>query len=173
MIRKGILPETNRFELIRGRIVEKEVKDPEHPTTTLRTMETIRRILPPGWHVRKEDPVRIPNQRSEPEPDLSIARGTINDYLSRHPGPDDIALVVEVTRSSVSKDRKLAAVYGGGGIAAYWIVNVPKRRLEVYEGPTDGQYPPPRILSETDSVDLVIAGQIVGRIAVADLLPPV
>jgi Uma2 family endonuclease len=171
MIHNGILPETNRFELIRGRIVEKEMKDPEHPTATRRTMRAIERLLPPGWHVRKEDPVRIPNQRSEPEPDLAVVQGDENTYRHRHPGPEDIALVVEVTRLSVSKDRKLASIYAGGPIPVYWIVNVPKRRLEVYQGPVGGQYPAPRILGENEAVDLVIAGQVIGRIPVADLLP--
>jgi Uma2 family endonuclease len=171
MVEHGILPETNCFELINGRIVEKEVKKPPHSVATGLCLDALGRSLPAGWHVRKEEPVRIPSRRSEPEPDLSVARGAIRDYETRHPGPDDIALVVEVTRSSVAKDRALARVYGGGGIPAYWIVNVPKRRLEVYEGPTGGAYPAPKILKDTDSVDLIIAGQVVGRIPVADLLP--
>jgi len=171
MVENGILPETNRFELINGRIVEKDVKDPVHPTVVDLSRRALERILPAGWYVRKEDPVRIPNRRSEPEPDLAVVRGTIEDYATRHPSPDDVALVVEVTRSSVTKDRALARVYGGGGIPAYWIVNVPRRQLEVYEGPTGGRYPARTILGETDTVSLIIDGQVVGRIAVADLLP--
>jgi len=116
MVENGILPETNRFELINGRIVEKDVKDPVHPTVVDLSRRALERILPAGWYVRKEDPVRIPNRRSEPEPDLAVVRGTIEDYATRHPSPDDVALVVEVTRSSVTKDRALARVYGGGGI---------------------------------------------------------
>jgi len=176
MVERGILPETNRFELIEGRIVEKDVKNLAHPTATRRTMRAIERLLPPGWHVRKEDPVRIPNRRSEPEPDLAVVRGDDDAYEDRHPGPQDVALVVEVTRSSVAKDRKLARVYGRGGIPVYWIVNLPRRRLEVYSHPVPvapiaGAYPPPTILGEGESVDLTIGGQVAGRIAVADLLP--
>jgi len=176
MVEHGILPETNRFELINGRIVEKEVKKPPHSVATGLCLDALGRSLPAGWHVRKEEPVRIPSRRSEPEPDLSVARGAIRDYETRHPGPDDIALVVEVTRSSVAKDRALARVYGGGGIPVYWIVNIPRRRLEVYEGPgpqqgRGGQYPASKILNESESVNLVIDGQVVGQIAVADLLP--
>ena len=78
---------------------------------------------------------------------------------------------MEVTRTTAAKDRKLARVYGAGGIPAYWIVNVPRRQLEVYEGPVGGQYPAPKILRETEAVDLTIGGQVVGRISVADLLP--
>ncbi len=177
MVEAGILPETNRFELIEGRIVEKDVKNPAHSTASDRTRRAIERILPGGWYVRQEQPVRIPNRRSEPEPDLSVVHGVIEDYETRHPDPEDVALVVEVTRSSVAKDRALARVYGSGGIPVYWIVNVPGRRLEVYEGPgpqqgRGGRYPAPRILRETASVSLFLGGREVGKIAVADLLPP-
>jgi Uma2 family endonuclease len=105
---------------------------------------------------------------------VSVARGSARDYEKRHPGPADIALVVEITRTSAAKDRRLARVYGAAGIPVYWIINVPKRQLEVYENPTGPGapgYPAPRILRETDSVDLVIAGQVAGSIRVAELLP--
>ena len=171
MVEHGILPETNCLELINGRIVEKEMKDPAHRVATRRTLRAVERLLPPGWYVSKEDPVRIPNRRSEPEPDVSVVKGSIDDYTDRHPGPADVALIVEVTRTSAATDRKLARVYGAGGIPEYWIVNVPKRRLEVYSSPIGGAYPAPRVLGEGESVDLIIGGQIVGAIAVADLLP--
>jgi Uma2 family endonuclease len=171
MVENGILPETNRFELILGRIVEKDMKGSLHRVAVQRTLQEIARLLPPGWHAAKEEPVRIPNRRSEPEPDVSVVRGSIDDYTDHHPRPADVALVVEVTRTTAAKDRKLARVYGAGGIPAYWIVNVPKRQLEVYEGPVGGKYPAPKTLRETEAVDLTIAGQLAGRIAVADLLP--
>jgi Uma2 family endonuclease len=170
MVEYGILPETNRFELIQGRIVEKDVKNPQHCAATGLTRDAVERLLPPGWHVRQEAPVRIPNRRSEPEPDLSVVRGGIEDYAAKHPEPADMALVVEVTRTTAAKDRALARVYGPGGIPVYWIVNVPGRQLEVYAGA--GAYPPPTILDESASVELVLFGLVVGRIAVADLLPP-
>ena len=105
MVENGILPETNRLELINGRIVEKEVKDPAHSTASERTLSSDRAILPRGWYVRQEQPVRIPSRRSEPEPDVSVVRGGIGDYEARHPGPADVALVVEVTRTTAANDR--------------------------------------------------------------------
>jgi hypothetical protein len=81
-------------------------------------------------------------------------------------------IVVEVTRTTAAKDRRLARLYGGGNIPVYWIVNVADRQLEVYSNPAGGAYSAPTILGEAESVDLVIAGAVVGRIAVADRLPP-
>ena len=50
-------------------------------------------------------------------------------------------------------------------------MNLPRRQLEVYEVPVGGKYPAPKIVSESDAVDLTIGGQVVGRIPVANLLP--
>jgi Uma2 family endonuclease len=171
MVKHGILPETNRFELIEGRIVEKDVKNPAHSTVVDLTRHAVNRILPVGWFTRQEQPVRVPNRKSEPEPDVSVVRGAIRDYASRHPRPEDVALVVEVTRSSVSKDRALARIYAGGGIPAYWIVDVPKRGLELYENPAGGKYSTRKILSESDTVSLIIDGKAVGPIIVGDFFP--
>src|SRR4051794_18907539 len=171
MVARGILPETNRFELIEGRIVEKDVKRPPHTSSVGKCQIAIGRLLPAGWHARKEDPVRIPGRRSEPEPDVSVARGGPDDYEGRHPGPGEVALAVEVSRTTVAKDRRLGPIYAAAGTPAFWILDVKRRRLEVYSGPAEGAYPPPQVLGESESVELVIDGVVVGRIAVADLLP--
>ncbi len=172
MVECGILPETNRFELIEGRIEEKDVKGPEHRTATERTRRAFERLLPAGWFVAKEDPVRIPGRDSEPEPDLSVVRGTIDDYEDRHPGPGDVALVVEVTRTTAAKDRALADVYGGGGIPVYWIVDVRGRRVEVYTDPDPaGGYRGSTVYAGEEAVPVTIGGRPVGEIPVSEILP--
>ncbi|MGC8639679.1 MAG: Uma2 family endonuclease [Isosphaeraceae bacterium] len=171
MVEKGILPESNRFELIEGRIVEKMTKEGPHCGSSERSWRLIDALLPPGWHVRIEKPVRIPSRKSEPEPDVSVARGSHKDYDDRHPGPGDVALVVEITDSSLRKDRRLARVYAAAAIPAYWIIDVRRRCVERFAGPDEGEYRSHEILGEGDSIDLVIEGRVLGQIAVADLLP--
>ena len=56
--------------------------------------------MPRGWHVRQEAPVRVP-PLSEPEPDISVVRGTAKAYKKRHPDPVEIALIVEVADSNL------------------------------------------------------------------------
>ncbi len=172
MIENGILPESNRFELIEGKLVEKMTKGGKHSAGSERAWRAIHALLPGGWHVRIEKPVRIPSRRSEPEPDVSVARGGVDDYEDRNPDAADVALIVEVSESSIAKDRRLARVYAGGNIPTYWLLDLAGRQLEVYSDPVAGVYPAPRILAETESADVVLDGQVVGRIAVADLLPP-
>jgi Uma2 family endonuclease len=167
MIASGAFSGDDRFELLEGTLVAKMTKNPSHSTGSELCGEAIRRFLPAGWHVRIEKPVRIPARDSMPEPDVSVARGGIRDYEDRDPGPEDVALVVEVSDTTVRADRVLAATYTGAGIPVYWLVNIPDRQLEVYTAGAAA----PAILAETDTVELVIAGQTVGRIPVADLLP--
>jgi len=173
MVENGILPQTNRLELIEGRIVEKARQSPPQAFSSESCSDALASLVPTGWHVRCGKPVRVPARDSEPEPDVSVVRGQIRDYCDHHPGPEDVALVVEVVRWDVAEERRLAATYGGGGIPVYWIVNVAGRQLEVYANPAGGAYPAPTILGEPESVDLIIQGQVVGEIAVADLLPQV
>jgi len=171
MVASGAFTKRDRLELIEGLLVQKMTKGRKHSAGSEKCWRAIDPRVPAGWHIRIEKPVRIPARESMPEPDVSVARGVPDDYLDLDPGPSDVALVVEVADSSLEADRQLAVTYGAAGIPVYWIVNIPDRQLEVYAGPVAGAYPPPTILGESDTVELVIGGQVVGRIAVADLLP--
>ncbi len=167
MIASGAFNRDDRFELIEGALVAKTTKKPSHGTASELCAEALRRVLPVGWHVRIEKPVRIPGRDSVPEPDISVARGEIRDYEEGDPSPEDIALVLEVSHTTLRADRVLAATYIDGGIAVYWLVNISERQLEIYSI----HEKVPVILAEIDAAPLVIAGQTVGQIRVSDLLP--
>ncbi len=171
MVASGAFTRDDRLELIEGMLVEKMTKGRRHSAGSVKVRQAIERVLPAGWHVRAETPVRIAARESMPEPDISVARGDPDDYLKSDPGPADVALVVEISDSTLAADRAMAATYGGGGIAVYWILNVTDRQLEVYAHPAAGAYPAPTILGETETVELVLDAQVAARIAVADLLP--
>src|SRR5579883_1994894 len=114
----------------------------------------------------------MPGRDSEPAPDRCVVRGKIADY-ERHPGPGDIALVVEIADASLADDHQLALeVYGPAGIRVCWIVDVNARRVEVSTRRGPEGYGPPELFVEGPSVPVVIRGRVVGRIAVKDILPP-
>ena len=79
----GLIPE--KTELLYGQIFHKIPKSPFHRLLLMRLLELLQRILPPGLHVQPEQPILCGD--SEPEPDLSVIRGSINDYLTEHPAP--------------------------------------------------------------------------------------
>jgi Uma2 family endonuclease len=173
MVAAGFIPSRNRIHLINGYLVDKTTQNPPHTIADMRCGDELDRVLPPGWHVRPAKPVRLPAQDSEPEPDRCVVRGTIDDYAERHPGPEDIALLVEAADSSLAEDCDYAArLYGPAGIPVCWIVDVNGRRVEVYTGPGAQGYGSSEVYAEGQSVPVVIAGREVGRFAVADILPP-
>ncbi len=176
MVSSGVFTKRDRVELIEGYLVAKMAQDPPHSVAAELCRARLDRMLPPGWHLRSERPIRIPARASLPEPDLLVARGEIRDFSARHPEPADVGLIIEVADSSLDDDRNLMArVYGGGGVSLYWIINLVEEQVEVYSGPSGPSEPIGYrhcdVYTRGQEIPLVIAGAEVGRIPVADLLP--
>src|ERR1017187_3392560 len=76
------------IELLDGYLVRKMGKKPRHSTRSERLRRLLETVLGQsgGCHVRQEQPVRIPDF-DEPEPDLAVVRGDVEDYDDHHPGP--------------------------------------------------------------------------------------
>jgi hypothetical protein len=104
--------------------------------------------------------------KKEPEPDVAIVRGRLEDYSDRHPGPADVWLVIEVADTTLVTDRFKAQLYAEAGIPVYWIVNLLERVVEVYQDPSSGT-DPPRYESVSDTLPATkfpsICKQIVGH----------
>ena len=174
MIRAGILTSEDRVELLEGWLVKKMSKNPPHRVATELAAAALRALVPTGWYVTAQEP--ITTSASEPEPDISIVRGSPRDYTKSHPGPEHVALLVEVADSSISRDRGIKRhVYARAGVPVYWIVDVNDRRIECFtlpSGPTsEPAYQSVQYFGEAETIPLVIAGQEVGLIAVCDILP--
>jgi Uma2 family endonuclease len=171
IIAGGALEDPSRVELIDGYMVDKMGKNAAHRWTTKEVLKALDSRLPPGWTSQKEEPVRIPAY-DEPEPDVAIIRGSDADYRQRIPAAADVALLVEVSDSTLSQDRgKKLSAYAKGGIPVYWIVNLVDRQVEVYVGPVAGSYPSPAIYVTGQQVPVTIGGQQLQPIAVDDILP--
>ena len=85
----GILDD-DRVELIDGYLVKKMGKKPPHVWSVDASEAQLKALLPEGWYLRKESPVRILDF-DEPEPDLAMVRGSRDAYRTRHPEPADVA----------------------------------------------------------------------------------
>ena len=173
MVASGAFSRKDRFHLINGYLVAKITQKPPHRVADELCGAELARLIPADrYHISGAKPIRLPGRASEPEPDRCVVRGTIRDYEKRHPGPDDIALVAEVADSSLAEDRKLATeVYGPAGLPIYWIIDLVHRQVEVYADPGPGGYGSRAVYTEGQSVPVVIDGQPLGQIAVADILP--
>ncbi len=161
----------SKIELLDGLVVRKMGKDPPHVWSVDATEIGIARLLPAGWLLRREGPVRIP-EFDEPEPDVALVRGTRLDYKTRHPGPADMGLLVEVAESSLDRDRgeKLQA-YARARIPTYWIVNLIDRRVEVYTDPNETGYRGHVDYPRGSQMPVLVDGVALAALAVDELLP--
>ncbi|MBI4602820.1 MAG: Uma2 family endonuclease, partial [Planctomycetes bacterium] len=99
----GVLTEDDRVELLEGWILEKMVHNPPHGATIDQARDTIGGRLPPEWRVRVQLPITTAD--SEPEPDLAVVRGPASRYARNHPGPEEVAFLVEVADTTLVRDR--------------------------------------------------------------------
>ena len=174
LIQAGILTENDNLELLEEQIVPKMSRDPVHDGTIELADEALRSVLPAGWRLRIQ--CAVTTTESEPEPDIKLVRGSARSWLSRHPGPADAGLIVEVANTSLALDRGVKRrVYARAAVVYYWIINIPDAQIEVYTDPTGPDANPTyrvrRDYHVGDEVPLVLDGIEVARIAVADLLP--
>jgi Uma2 family endonuclease len=160
-----------RIELIDGYLVRKMGKNPPHVWSVDATEIGLNPLLPAGWILRRESPLRIP-EFDEPEPDVAVVKGTREDYKTRHPGPRDVGLLVEIAESSLDRDRgeKMQA-YARSGIPVYWIVNLIEQRIEVYTDPAIAEYRSRNDYPRGSEVPVVLDGIERGRLPVDALLP--
>jgi Uma2 family endonuclease len=173
MVESGVFTKRDRFTLVNGFMVAKVPRSPHHTFIAENLGRKLKQLVPLGWDFRIEDAVRLAD--SEPEPDVSMAQGDTEVYADRHPGPADLAMVAEVAAATISADRQMADVYGSAGIPVYWIVNLKARQVEVYtllKRRGASRYGKPRVFKAGQSVSVLIEGVEVGRIAVADIMPP-
>jgi len=172
MVESGAFTEDDRLELIEGWVVQQMAKGPGHEYAVGQGEELLRAHVPAGWHVRNQAPITL--TRSEPEPDLTIVRGDRATYRRRHPAASEVALVVEVSDTSLDTDRIKGKTYGAAGIAEYWIVNLVDRCVEVHTLPdpaSESGYARRRTFRADEVLALHLAGQDLGMLPVADLLP--
>jgi Uma2 family endonuclease len=173
MIRSGILTSNDPVELLAGWLVHKMPKNPPHRIATRVAQKAIEAIIPAGWYVDAQEPITL--EDSEPEPDVAVVRGETRLYRDRHPGPEDIALVVEVADTTLERDRGVKRrVYARAGIPIYWIINLVESVIEVYQSPSgtgeDADYAHRREYSISDLLPVVIERHEVGSIAARELL---
>ncbi|MCP4423648.1 MAG: Uma2 family endonuclease [Chloroflexi bacterium] len=103
MIQKGLLTTNDRLELLEGLLVKKMTVNPPHAFVTETIGEVFARLLANGRFVNSQQPITM--QESEPEPDVFVVRGQRRDFAQSHPAPEDVALLVEVSDSTLQQDQ--------------------------------------------------------------------
>ncbi len=171
MVDTGILDRHERVELIEGEVISLAPIGPEHSYVGNRLLRHFFNVVDSEgdrFAVLYESPITL-EDGTEPQPDLVVARGPINNYASRHPGPSDLLLVIEFSASTLASDQKRKLpLYAKCGIPEVWIVNLLGRKVETYVSPTDGRYSVSRMYTFDTAIGLSFAPD--KSINLADLL---
>ena len=138
---KDLFPE-QRLELIEGDLIDKMGQKPPHAYVLMVLTHLFSQAFPA--RVRVQSSITLPDPegiRSEPEPDIVVLHHPSADFFHRHPGPPDIALLIEVSDTSLPMDRETKArLYARSGIETYWIVDIQRRRILVFQHPGAEEY---------------------------------
>jgi len=148
MIELGVFDDWN-VELINGALVEKMSKSELHVFLVHLLFNALTRFCPDSLLVRKEDPITIGN--SEPEPDISVVRGSLTDF--RHRKPTTAEFVVEVAISTLGVDRAKTAAYAEAGIPEFWLIRPEEGLTEIYRKPVAGEFADKKTVPATTSIE--------------------
>ncbi len=174
LIELGAFQADEHLELIGGELIAGEPQGAEHYTAIRKSTKALEAAFGPGWEVRPQGPLGLDDE-SEPEPDVAVVPGSVDDYRSAHPSRPVLVLEVAVSTLGFDRGRK-GSLYARAGLADYWVLNLESRVLEVYRQPAPDptapfgwRYARREVVAATGNVaPLAVPGAVV---AVADLLP--
>lgn len=150
MAEVGILNSRDRVELINGGIIKLNPIRSPHASMVDKLSDFLFGDLRGKAIIRVQSAISI-NEYSEPEPDFCILKKKEDWYESGHPKPKDVYFLIEVSDSTLKKDRKLKlALYAESKIEEYWIVNLPDQQIEIYRKPSGKRYKEKEILKGKD-----------------------
>lgn len=140
MIEAGILTKDDKVELIRGEIVQMAAVGRRHTSHVKRLTELFYIRLLSRVTIGVQDPVEL-DDRSEPQPDISLLRRRDDFYELGHPQSEDILLIVEVADTTAETDRNIKIpLYAEDNIVEVWLVDINEQCVVVYREPSPSGY---------------------------------
>ena len=164
MAETGVIAPNARVELLDGEIIDMSPIGPFHGSVTKYLLNYLTEHAQHRWLVTAQDPVHL-DDHSEPQPDVMLVKRASDFYRKRHPGPQDVFLLIEVADNTLAYDRepKLPA-YGRSGIPEVWIANLDERVVEVYREPNSSGYGSSVMLRHGDSARPLLFPDIAVRV---------
>ena len=140
MERTGIIGEDEHIELLDGRIYRMTIKPP-HAWAVAALTRNLVVAFDDRATVVAQHPLRLSDDLDDtelPQPDVMLLQE--GSYLD-HPRPRHVALLVEVSDSTLRKDTTIKLpLYARVAIPELWIVNLVQRRVEVHTDPDGSDY---------------------------------
>ncbi|MGV3663274.1 MAG: Uma2 family endonuclease [Prosthecobacter sp.] len=127
--RLGLLGED--MELLEGVMFRKMPKLPLHEWLSRNLYQLLTSACGEAFIISKGHPITC--ERSEPEPDLAVFVGSIDDYRERHPSTAE--LVIEISIGTLQRDACKAAIYAEAGVKEYWLIEPEAGHITLYQDP--------------------------------------
>lgn len=138
LVETGLL-EGKPVELLEGELIEMSPEGIPHSYTNRSVADYLRTLLDGLAFISEAHPITLDN--SEPEPDIAIVRLPKEIYKQHHPYPEDIYWLVEIANRTLDKDlNEKTITYARNGIAEYWVIDLPNRKLWVFTQPETQGY---------------------------------
>ena len=156
-----------RVELLDGVIYDRAPQGPLHSIVVSKITRYLVRNMPDRFFLVPQSSFAL-DPNSEPEPDIAIIEGEMEDFREMLPSAATLLIEVALTSLRFDRGRKLAA-YARAGVPEYWIVNLQDEQLEVHREPDSGteRYRDLQTLLANDQVTAPMDGM---AIPVAELL---
>ena len=132
--RAGFFQGDKRVELFQGEIIAMSPIGYRHATAVRLLNNFLARKSKGRYEVDPQNPFVL-DSHSEPQPDLTLVDPAVSRQ-HRHPAPNDLFLVIEVSDSSVRYDRDdKGPAYAARGVREFWLLNLEANHLEVFRSP--------------------------------------
>ena len=139
----------------------------KHAAVNDRVADVFREKLGNRAIIRNRNPIVL-DDYAEPEPDLVLAKPPREIYSERHPTPEDILLIIEISNSTLGRDRVTKCLaYAKAGIQQYIVFNLQDDSLEDYRNPAIDGYRFKQTYQNSDKFNLTAFPDI--EITISDL----
>lgn len=140
MAEKGAFHPEDRVELIEGEIFDMSPIGSLHARCVNFLTHYLNVLLNGKFIVNIQNPI-ILDDKSEPQPDISILKYRDDFYKDATPQASDVVLVIEVADTSVSFDRnRKLRRYAAAGIPEAWLIDLESEHVEVHVQPSGDTY---------------------------------
>jgi len=163
---------TGRYELIDGEILSKMGQKPAH-AYVIQALLTWLTGLFGAEYTRIQAAIDLSDtspEYDEPEPDAAVTAQPYTHFMERHPRPEDLLILIEVSDTTLRFDLNAkASLYARAGIREYWTIDIVGRRVIVHRQPSSEGYGEIMVYNSEESVAPLARPD--KSIRVSDLLP--
>jgi Uma2 family endonuclease len=139
MAEAGVFETRRRVELIGGFIVDMSPAGPLHNYVVMRFPRLFAPLMV-QFEFWIQGTLKV-NQRDVFDPDFMLLSLQGKSYMDALPTPNDVALLVEVSGSSLGRDAEVKRpIYAAAGIPEFWIADLDRKILIVHRNPDKDRY---------------------------------